>query len=311
MSGTTGPALSRGAIIVSFMIVTGIWGSTWIVIHNQLGVVAPQWSVAYRFIIASLAMVAVARWQGVSLRLPPGAGWIALWFGITQFCINFNAVYLAEHHITSGLVATVFALLMIPNALLAWVWLGQRPGRRFLLSSIPAIAGIVLLFVHELRVDPSGAGDVLVGIALTLVGLVAASVANVLQATPAAGRVPLPAMLAWAMAIGAMIDILVALIVAGPPSFEFRLGYVAGLFYLALAASALAFSLYIPVVRAIGPARAAYSSVLVPIIAMALSTLFEGYVWTSLAALGAIFALGGMVFTLTGRGKLGTAPDPA
>lgn len=299
--------LSRTAIIVSFVIFTGIWGSTWIVIRDQLGVVAPQWSVAYRFLIATVAMVAVARWQGASLRLPPGAWKIALLFGISQFSINFNAVYLAERHITSGLVATVFALLLIPNALLAWAWLGDRPNRRFIWSSIPAIAGIVLLFVHEMRADPSGAADVAVGIGLTLAGLFGASFANVLQATAASKRVPLPTMLAWGMGIGALIDVAVALVVAGPPTFDPRPGYVAGLAYLAFAASALAFSLYIPVVRAIGPARAAYSSVLVPVIAMTLSTLFEGYRWSPLAALGAALAIGGMVLAI-GRTKAPALP---
>ena len=303
--------MTRSAVILSFILVTAIGGSTWIVIRDQLGVVPAPWSVAYRFIIASAVLALVARIQRVSLRLPPGAGRIALWFGITQFCINFNAVYLAERHITSGLVATVFALLLIPNALLAWAWLGHRPGRRFILSSIPAIAGVVLLFIHELRADPSGSGEVLFGLGLTLVGLLSASVANVLQATRAASRVPLAAMLTWAMAIGAMIDIVIALLVAGPPSFDWRPGYVAGLFYLALVASALAFSLYISLVRALGPARAAYSTLLVPILAMTLSTLFEDYLWSPLAALGALLALGGMVFALTERRKLGTAADPA
>jgi drug/metabolite transporter (DMT)-like permease len=300
--------MTRGAVIISFIIFTGIWGSTWIVIRDQLGTVAPQWSVAYRFLIATVAMIAVARWQDASLRLPRGAWKIALLFGISQFALNFNAVYLAERHITSGLVATVFALLLIPNSLLAWLWLGDRPNRRFILSSIPAIAGIILLFAHEMRANPSGAGDVLAGIGLTFAGLFGASFANVLQATPASKRVPLPTMLAWGMAIGAAIDVLIALIVTGPPTFDPRPGYVVGLLYLAFAASALAFSLYIPVVRAIGPARAAYSSVLVPIIAMTLSTLFEGYRWSPLAALGAALAIGGMVLAIGGRPKVPALP---
>ena len=308
MNRAADPPLSRAAIIISFVIFTGIWGSTWIVIRDQLGVVPPQWSVAYRFLVAACAMVAVARWQGAPLRLPRGAGKIALLFGLSQFSINFNAVYLAERHITSGLVATVFALLLIPNALLAWAWLGDRPNRRFIWSSIPAIAGIVLLFVHEMRADPSGAADVAVGIGLTLAGLFGASFANVLQATSASKRVPLPTMLAWGMGIGAVIDVALALVVAGPPTFDPRPAYIAGLAYLALAASALAFSLYIPVVRAIGPARAAYSSVLVPIIAMTLSTLFEGYRWSPLAAIGAALAIGGMVLAIGGRTKVPALP---
>ena len=111
--------------------------------------------------------------------------------------------------------------------------------------------------------------------------------------------------------IGAAIDVAVAVIVAGPPTFDPRPGYVAGLLYLAFAASALAFSLYIPVVRAIGPARAAYSSVLVPIIAMGFSTWLEDYRWTAQAIAGALLALGGMVVALSRSRITVQSPDAA
>ena len=71
---------------------------------------------------------------------PRGAG-AAVFLGFTQFCINFNAVYLAERHITSGVVATVFALLLIPSSLMGWAFLGQRPTQRFAWSSLVAVAG--------------------------------------------------------------------------------------------------------------------------------------------------------------------------
>ena len=92
---------------------------------------------------------------------------------------------------------------------------------------------------------------------------------------------------------------------------EARVGYWIGLFYLALAASVLCFSLYFPVVRKIGPGNAAYSSVMVPIIAMALSTAFEGYRWTTLAIAGGVLAVGGMLVALLGRRRPlpATAPD--
>ena len=136
------------SVVVPFLIFTGIWGSTWIVIRDQLGTVPPQWSVAYRFIIAAAAMALVARWKGEPLRIGRGAMFAALVLGFAQFCVNFNAVYLAEQHITSGVVATVFALLMIPSSLLAWAFLGQRPDRRFVLSSLVAVCGVGLLFAH-------------------------------------------------------------------------------------------------------------------------------------------------------------------
>src|SRR4051812_49468489 len=95
------------AIVIPFIIFTAIWGSTWIVIRGQLGTVAPQWSVTYRFTIAAIAMAVIAMLKGQSLRLGRGALVAAMLLGFTQFCLNFNAVYLAERHITSGVVATV------------------------------------------------------------------------------------------------------------------------------------------------------------------------------------------------------------
>lgn len=308
---TRRPPPLDAAIVIPFAVFTLIWGSTWIVIRDQLGTVSPHWSVTYRFVIAAAAMLLLARVQGQSLRLSRDGMLAALVIGLTQFCINFNSVYLAERHITSGLVATFFALLLIPNALLARIFLGHRVHRRFVAGSAVAVLGIGLLFAHEFRLGRAGAEDLTIGLALTLVGMLGASSANVYQAMDRARRYPLTALLAWSMAIGALLDATIALMVAGWPTFDPRPSYIAGLLYLALAASALAFSLYFPVVRKIGPARAAYSSVMVPIIAMALSTLFEGYRWSLLAAAGAALALTGMLIAMSDRGKAIPAPDAA
>jgi drug/metabolite transporter (DMT)-like permease len=298
-------------VVLPFAIFTIIWGSTWIVIRGQLGTVPPQWSVTYRFVIAAAAMALVALVKGDSLRIGRGGFAAAAVLGFTQFCVNFNAVYLAERHITSGVVATVFALLLIPSSLLGWALLGQRPAARFAWGSLVAVSGIVLLFVHELNEHSADARQVVAGIGLTLVGMLGASIANVLQARPEVRRFPLLGLLTWSMAAGAIIDGLVALALTGPPVFEARPAYWAGLLYLALLASVLTFSLYYPVVRRIGPAKAAYSSVLVPIIAMGFSTWLEGYRWTLLTITGAALALGGMVIALS-KSKLSVpAPDAA
>ena len=301
------------SIIVPFIIFTGVWGSTWIVIRDQIGTVPPQWSVTYRFIIAAVAMALVAKWKGHSLKMDRGGLFAALVLGVTQFSINFNSVYMAERFITSGVVATVFALLLIPNSLMAWVFLGQKPNGRFLAAGLVAIAGVGLLFVHELRTSPMDSRDIAIGLAFTLAGLMGASSANVYQAGEEARRHPLLALLAWSMAIGACLDAVLAFAVAGPPVIETRPGYWAGVIYLALFGSVLCFALYFPVVRKIGPGKAAYSSVMVPIIAMSLSTLFEDYRWSALAIAGAVLSLGGMLLALAGRRRptLVTAPDAA
>jgi drug/metabolite transporter (DMT)-like permease len=301
------------SIIVPFIIFTAVWGSTWIVIRDQIGTVPPQWSVTYRFMIAAIAMALLATWKGQSLRLDSGGLKAALVLGVTQFSVNFNSVYAAERFITSGVVATVFALLLIPNSLLAWAFLGQKPNRRFLMAGMVAVAGVALLFVQELRNSPAEPRDIAIGLALTLLGLIGASSANVYQAGTEATRHPLLALLAWSMGVGACLDAILAFVVAGPPMAEARLGYWAGVLYLALFGSVLCFALYFPVVRKIGPGKAAYSSVIVPIIAMSLSTLFEGYRWSALAVAGGVLALGGMLLALAGRRRpmLVTAPDAA
>lgn len=299
------------SVVIPFIIFTGVWGSTWIIIRDQLGTVPPQWSVAYRFVIAAVAMILVARWKGQGLALGRGGVAAAAVIGFLQFCLNFNAVYLAEQYITSGVVATFFALILIPSTLLAWAFLGQRPTDRFLLCSLVAIAGVTLLFLHEFREQSGHIGELVLGLGYTLGGMIAAAGASVLQARPEVRRYPLFTLLAWSMAIGASFNVLLALILAGPPTIEMRFGYWAGLLYLALPASVLTFSLYYPVVRRIGPAKAAYSSVLVPIIAMGFSTWIENYSWTPLAIAGALLALGGMAGALSRPRSVVPAPDAA
>jgi drug/metabolite transporter (DMT)-like permease len=298
-------------IILPFIIFTGIWGSTWIVIRDQLGVVPPQWSVSYRFVIAAMAMAILARVKGRPLLLDRQGMQAALFIGIFQFCINFNSVYLAERHVTSGIVATMFALLLIPNSLLGWAFLGQRPGSRFAIGSVIAVIGIGLLCANEIRANPAPTREVLIGLGFTLLGLTSASAANVYQAREHVRRHHLASLLAWSMAIGAAIDMALAWAVSGPPVFSVRPGYWMGMFYLAVFASALGFSLYFPVVRKIGPGKAAYSSVLVPIIAMAFSTFIEDYRWTAMAIVGAILTLAGMLVAMS-RGRLVVqSPDAA
>lgn len=295
------PQSTRAAILIPFGIVTLIWGSTWLVIRDQLAVVPASWSVSYRFLVAGIAMAIYATAKRESLKLDArGLGFAAI-LGTAQFVCNFNFVYRAEHYVTSGLVAVVFALLLLPNALFGRIFLGQRLGRQLMIGSAVAMAGVALLFVNEARVDPHGSRAAMIGIGFTLCAVLSASTANVMQGTATAKRYPMAATLAVAMLIGATLDAAFAWATTGPPVFEMRLGYVAGILYLGLFASALAFPLYFGVIRVIGPAKASYSGVIVPVIAMLLSTLFEGYRWSTLAAAGAVLAAIGLVIALTAR----------
>jgi len=142
---------------------------------------------------------------------------------------------------------------------------------------------------------------VLVGIGFTLLAVLAASVGNLLQLVETVKRLPVASLLAWAMGYGALANGAIALALHGAPTAEARIGYWVGLVYLGLLASALAFFYYYRIIRAIGPAKAAYSSVLVPIVAMLISTLFEDYRWTGLATAGGVLAIAGLLVALSGR----------
>lgn len=290
-------------VLLPFLLITLIWSSTWIVIKDQLGPVPAAWSVVYRFIIATAAMFAYAAVTGASLRFDRRGHLLALLFGVPQFCLNFNLVYAAEHHVTSGLVATVFALLMVPNSALAWLFLKERVTGRFVLGSAVACVGVALLFVQEIRASPATPSQVALGLGLTLLAVLSASVANILQATRPATAWPLPSLLAWGMFYGNIANALFALAVFGAPTVEPRLGYWLGLVYLGLIASALAFPFYFAVMRAVGAGKAAYSSLLVPILAMAISTAAEGYRWSTLAIAGGALALTGMFIALKSKRK--------
>ncbi|SCW73265.1 EamA-like transporter family protein [Sphingobium faniae] len=291
----------KGGVILPFLLVTLIWSSTWIVIRDQLSTVPPSWSVCYRFLVAGIGMALFAMARRVSLRLPPEGIAFAALLGLAQFVLNFNFVYRAEHYLTSGVVATVYAMLLIPNSILAWIVFRQPASRAFIAGSAIAIAGIVMLLVKEYRAATIAPDAVLLGVALSIAGLFSASAANIMQGMQIARRLPMIAVLSWAMLIGGAMDAAYAWITAGPPVMEWRASYVMGILWLGIAGSVVTFPLYFRLIQRIGAARAAYSGVLIPVIAMLISTAVEGYRWTALSVAGAMLAVIGMVIALRAK----------
>lgn len=302
--GTLGPdrrhALLRPEISVPFLLVALIWGSTWFVIKDQLAAAPPSWSVAYRFVIACAGMFVLAAFGGRGFTMTLSGHLLAVGIGLCQFFLNFNLVYRAELYLTSGIVAVLYALLIVPNAVLAAVFLGQRITVRFAAGTLIALAGIAMLLVHEAAEAPPTA-MVGFGILLTAIGILSASAANVFQATDIARKRPLLVLLAWAMLWGALADCALAWSLAGPPVFPASLRYWGGVAYLAIVGSVVTFPLYFRLIRDLGAGRAAYNGVLVPVVAMVISTLFEGYRWSGLAVGGGALALIGLVIALRGR----------
>ena len=293
--------LLQPSVIFPFLFVSLIWGATWLVIRDQLGEVPASWSVTYRFAIATASMFILAVMMRLPLRVSGKVMLLSVFIGALQFFANFNFVYRAEYYITSGLVAVCFALLMIPNAIMATLWLNEKINRYFIIGSAIACTGVALLFLQEYRASGLPAAAILLGVGFAFMGVISASIANILQALERAKSVPLVSLLAWSMLWGTLLDALFALSLYGLPSFESRPTYFGGIVYLALIGSVATFPLYFGLVRKIGAARAAYTSVFVPIVAMILSTIFEGYQWSFLAGSGAILACIGLVIAMQAR----------
>lgn len=285
---------------LAFVTIVLIWGSTWLAITTQLDEVPAAWSVCYRFVIAALVLwiYCIARREPLKISIKQHAALIVM--GILQFSVNYLFVYEAEEIIASGLVAVAFAMLVVSNPLLARIAFNQKFTPKLLLGAALGLAGIGLLFAPQITSFDWHDNGVK-GLALAFAGMLAASVANQFPATRGLRNVSLYTLNAWGMAYGAAATAVYAVTTAGQPVISTDLKYLGGLLYLAVPGSVIAFHLYFQIIRAWGVARAGYASVLIPIVALSLSTLFEGYKWGTLDLAGAALAIAGTLVAVTSR----------
>nr|WP_276595353.1 DMT family transporter [Roseateles albus] len=268
-----------------------IWASTWHVILYQLASGVPVLnSVAWRFAIAALLLVGLARMRGESLRMPASAHGLMLATGIVQYSGNYFSVYEAERHIPTGLVAVLFCLMVFGNALSGRLFFGQSVTRRFLLSASGGVVGVVMIFWPEIAATgarPSAA----LGLGLGLLAVLAACIGNVLTLTLTRRGLALVPVLAWSMGYGAVFLILMSLLSGQGLHFDWHAPYVLSLLYLAVFGSVIAFVLYFKLAQLQGPARAALTGVVIPVIALVISAALEGWVPTVLSVSGMALCL--------------------
>jgi drug/metabolite transporter (DMT)-like permease len=275
-----------------FAISTLIWGSTWLAIKFQLGVVAPEVSVAVRFALAALLLGAWCAVTRRSLRFGVRAHAFIALQGVLLFGLNYVGVYWAERYATSGLVAVLFSTIVFMNPIGARLVFGTAVTLRMLVAAALGVSGVALLFVPELAEARLG-GTMALGILLGLGATAIAAGGNLAaMRNHDAGIAVLPGT-AWGMAYGALTAAVVALALGARWTLDLRAPYVASLLYLAVFGSVVAFGTYLTLLKAVGAGLASYVAVVTPIMAMLLSTLFEGYRWTPVAAFGVVLAVAG------------------
>jgi len=285
-------------VVILYSAVVLIWGTTWAAIPYQLGEVAPEMSVAYRFAIGSLILFIFARLTGRNISIPLPYYAIVVVMGTLMFSANYLFTYYAIDYVTSGLVAVVFSLIVVTNALFERLFFSRPFEKRLLVAAGLGVAGIGCLFWPEVSTFAL-ADTSIIGVLLSVVAVTFASLGNMAAIVSTNRQLSVVTMNAHGMAWGAFTSFVIALCLGDAVNFEFSTGYVVSLLYLAIFGSAVAFGCYIALIRTIGSARAAYTSVLFPVIALLVSTLVEDYQWSAPAATGILFIVAGNWLALT------------
>lgn len=277
-----------------YLLTVVIWGTTWIALKLQLGVVAIPVSIVYRFALAALILFVILL---VSRRLQPmnrRGHLICLAQGLCLFCVNFMCFLTASQWVPTGLIAVVFSTASLWNALNARLFFGQPIARNVLGGGLLGLAGLGLLFWPELS-SHSASAQTLFGLSLALFGTLCFSAGNLLSSLQQkAGLRPMTTN-AWGMLYGATMLGLYCLLRDIPFAMDWSTRYVGALMYLVIPGSVIGFTAYLTLVGRMGPERAAYCTVLFPLVALNISAVMEGYVWTSPALVGLLLVMAGNV----------------
>jgi drug/metabolite transporter (DMT)-like permease len=282
---------------LKFAVATLIWGSTWIVIKSQLTYVPANWGVCYRMTVAAFFCILWALATNAFRALSWRTHSLLLLFGMFQFGWNFIFIYEAEKHVPAGLVAVGFSMMVIGNPLMGRLILRQPITPTVLVAALVGVAGVGCLFWPEVRTVHFEDTAVL-AFGMVLLGVLSASTGNLFPLFKSLRGLPSASMNAWGMVYGAILTGFYASIFSGPPVFSADAEFLVGLLYLGLFGSVVTFGFYLDVIRAWGMARSAYAAVLTPVIALAISTVVEGYRWTPLAGFGAALALAGALMAI-------------
>jgi drug/metabolite transporter (DMT)-like permease len=277
-----------------------IWGSTWIAITFQLGSVAPEASVFYRFLLASALVFAYCLARRLPLRYSLREhGWIAL-FGVLMFSVSYVFVYYAEQHVVSGLVAVGYSASPLLGMIGMRAFFGTPMTRRVALGSVLGMAGIGLVFSPELARLQAG-GNPMLGAIYTAVAVLVSALGAMVAHRNQAKKLPLWQSMAWGMLYGALCSLAIALAAGRPLGFDATPAYVLSLLYLAILGSVVAFAAYLTLLASIGAARSGYIGVMVPIVALVVSAAFEGFRWHPLTWAGIAVSVLGNVIILRGK----------
>jgi len=281
-----------------YLLTVMIWGSTWIGIKFQLGIVDPMVSVTYRFALASVLLLLWCATKKLNMRFSPREHAFMFLQGVLLFGFNYLCFYQAELYVTSGLAAVIFSSILVMNIVNGALFLGSPINGKVVLGGTLGLVGIVLVFLPEIShfsLDNHGVRGVLLCLLATLL----ASWGNITSARNQKNRLPIIQSNALGMGYGALIMFAMAVVSGKAFIIEMSTAYLGSLLYLAVFGSIIAFGCYLSLLGSIGADRAAYATLLFPLVALGISTVWEGYQWSPASLTGVSLIVLGNFFILT------------
>ena len=272
-----------------------IWGSSWLAIHFQIGVVPPEIAIVYRFVLASTLLVVWCLARGISLRIAPRHHPYLALLGFSLFSLNYLLFYYAAFDLATGLLAVIFSTMTVMNIFNSALFLNHRIQKKTVVAVIFGLTGMGLVFWPELATSRAQAVG---AIGMSLVATYLASIGNIVSARNQKHGISVASANAIGMAYGALFLFAFSFLSGAPFVIDTSISFIGSLLFLALFASAIGFGCYLTLVGRIGPENAAYATVLFPIVALALSTWFENYAWQGRTLVGVGLVLIGNVIVL-------------
>jgi drug/metabolite transporter (DMT)-like permease len=294
---------------ILYVITVLVWGSTWLAIEFQLGVVAPEVSIVYRYTGASLLLFAWSRIRGLKLAFGwRDHGWFFL-LGLLLFGVNYVLAYRAQIYISSALTAIAFSTLVWMNIINARLFFGVRAGRHVLFGALLGIAGIFTLFAPQIG-ELTFSDTVFIGSFLAVMGALVASFGNMVSQGAQRAKLPVIQSNAWGMLYGTLITAAIAVSEGHEFVFDWSAGYLGSMLYLTVFGSIIAFGAYLTLLGRIGAHKAGYAMVMFPVVALVLSAIFEGLEIDATIVAGTLLVLAGNLFVLNAKSPAQAEKSP-
>ena len=267
-----------------------IWGSSWIMIKFQVEVVSASISIFYRFFLAAIilqCLCLIKRQKSVyALR---EYIFIAIQ-GFCLFAVNYWLFYLSAEYLSSGLMALIFSTIVVMNMINGRIWFGTTINLKMVFGAMMGISGLTLVFWPEIQWEDSNY-NMFKGLLLAFVATYFSSLGNIVSLRNQKKGIPVFYSNAYAMTFGCLTMLMITMITDEHWNFSWNPQFLLSLVFLSVFASVVGFWCYLTLLGRVGADRGAYATLIFPIVALSISTVFEGYQWSLIAISGVVLIL--------------------